>query len=49
MGRVHQLRTDFKKDFDLKVFYDILIEFRIPMKLVRVNHLHIKELNIDHQ
>jgi len=36
---VHQLFIDFKKAYDSvrrEVLYDILIEFRIPMKLVRL-------------
>jgi len=36
---VHQLFVDFKKAFDsewLEVLYNVLIEFGIPMKLVRL-------------
>jgi len=36
---VHHLFTDFKKDYDTvkrEVLYNILIEFGIPMKLVRL-------------
>jgi len=36
---VHQLLIDFKKAYDLVrrgIFYNILIEFDIPVKVVRV-------------
>ena len=39
VGRVHQLFTDFKKAYDsvrLEVLYNILNEFGISMKLVRL-------------
>jgi hypothetical protein len=38
-GRVRQLFIDFKKTYDSikrEVFFDILIEFGMPMKLVRL-------------
>ena len=38
-GTVHQLFIDFKKAYDSvkrEVLYDILIEFGIPKKLVRL-------------
>jgi hypothetical protein len=36
---IHQLFLDFKKDYDSfrkEVLYNILIEFRVPMKLIRL-------------
>jgi hypothetical protein len=36
---VHQLLIDFKKPYDSvwrEVLYNIIIEFRVPMKLVRL-------------
>jgi hypothetical protein len=33
---VHQLFIDFKKAYDEGVLYNILIEFSIPVKLVRL-------------
>jgi hypothetical protein len=41
---VHQLFTDFKKAYDLfrrEVLYNILIEFRVPMKLVRLIKMYL--------
>jgi hypothetical protein len=38
-GRVHQLFIDFKKAYDSvrrEALYNILIEFRVPKKLVRL-------------
>jgi hypothetical protein len=43
---VHQLFIDFKKAYDSvrrEVLYDILIEFGIPMKLVRLTKLCLRE------
>jgi hypothetical protein len=43
---VHQLFTDFKKAYDSvrrKVLYNILIEFDIPMKLVRLIKMCLSE------
>jgi hypothetical protein len=43
---VHQLFIEFKKAYDLiwmKVLYDILIEFGIAMKLVRLIELCLTE------
>jgi len=40
---VHQLFIDFKKAYDLVrwgFFYNILIEFVVPMKLVRLEELN---------
>jgi hypothetical protein len=42
---VHQLFTDFKKAFDSvrrAVLYNFLIEFGVPMKLVRLNETYSK-------
>ena len=43
---VHQLFIDFKKAYDSvrsTVLYNILIEFGIPMKLVRLIKIGLKE------
>jgi hypothetical protein len=43
---VHQLFIDFKKAYDSvrrKVLYNILIEFGVPMKLVRLIKLCLNE------
>jgi hypothetical protein len=43
---VHQLFTDFKKAYDSvrrEVLYNILIEFEVPMKLVRLNKMCLNE------
>jgi hypothetical protein len=43
---VHQLFTDFKKAYDsvrMKVLYNILIEFGIPMKLVLLIKMCLNE------
>jgi hypothetical protein len=43
---VHQLFVDFKKAYYLvrrEVLYNILIEFDVPMKLVRLTKLCLKE------
>jgi hypothetical protein len=43
---VHQLFTDFKKAYDSvrgEVLYNILIEFGIPMKLVRLINMCLTE------
>jgi hypothetical protein len=43
---VHQLFIDFKKAYDSmrrEVFYNILIEFRVPMKLVRLIKMCLNE------
>jgi hypothetical protein len=43
---VHQLFVDFKKAYDsvrTEVVYNILIEFGIPMKLVRVIQMFLSE------
>ncbi|KAJ4446673.1 hypothetical protein ANN_13370 [Periplaneta americana] len=45
-GTVHQLFIDFKKAYDSvkrEVFYDILIEFGIPKKLVRLIKMCLSE------
>ncbi|KAJ4448772.1 hypothetical protein ANN_00163 [Periplaneta americana] len=45
-GRVHQLFIDFKKAYDSvkrEVLYDILIEFGIPKKLVRLIKMCLSE------
>ncbi|KAJ4450246.1 hypothetical protein ANN_01665 [Periplaneta americana] len=45
-GRVHQLFIDFKKAYDSvkrEVLYDILIEFGIPKKLVRLIKMSLNE------
>ncbi|KAJ4431506.1 hypothetical protein ANN_20104 [Periplaneta americana] len=45
-GTVHQLFTDFKKAYDSvkrEVLYDILIEFGIPKKLVRLIKMCLSE------
>jgi hypothetical protein len=42
---VHQLFTDFEKIYDSvrrEVMYNILIEFGVPMKLVRLNETYSK-------
>jgi hypothetical protein len=43
---VHQLFIDFKKAYDSvrrEVLYNILIEFLIPLKLVRLIKMHLNE------
>jgi hypothetical protein len=43
---VQQLFTDFKKDYDsvrMELFYSILIEFAVLMKLVRLIKIHLNE------
>jgi hypothetical protein len=43
---VHQLLIDFKKAYDSvrrEVLYNILIEFRIPMKLARLIKMCLNE------
>jgi hypothetical protein len=43
---VHQLFIDFKKAYDSvrrEVSYNILIEFRVPMKLVRLIKMCLNE------
>jgi len=43
---VHQLFIDFKKAYDLirkEVFYNIIMEFGIPMKLVRLIKIFLHE------
>jgi hypothetical protein len=45
-GRVHQLFIDFKKAYDSvrrEVLYNILIEFGVPMKLVRLIKMCLNE------
>ncbi|KAJ4435308.1 hypothetical protein ANN_17918 [Periplaneta americana] len=45
-GTVHQLFTDFKMEYDWvkrEVLYDILIEFGIPKKLVRLIKIYLSE------
>ena len=42
----HQLFVDFKKAYDSvtrEVLYNLLIEFGIPMKLVRLIKIHLSE------
>jgi hypothetical protein len=42
---VHQLFTDFKETYDLvrkEVLYNILIEFGVPMKQVRLIKMFLK-------
>jgi hypothetical protein len=44
--QVHQLFTDFKKAYDSmkgEVLYNILIEFGVPMKLVRLIKMCLNE------
>jgi hypothetical protein len=44
---VHQLFIDFKKAYDSvkrKAFYNILIEFGVPMKLVRLIKMYLNEM-----
>ena len=44
---MHQLFIDFKKGYDLvrmEVLYNILIEFGIPMKLVRLRKMWLAEM-----
>jgi hypothetical protein len=46
---VHQLLIDFKKAYDsarIEVLYNILIEFGIPMKLVRLIKVCLNEIYI---
>ena len=43
---MHQLFIDFKKAYDsvrMEVFYNILIEFRVPQKLVRLIKMCLTE------
>jgi hypothetical protein len=43
---VHQLNIDFKKAYDSvrrEVLYNILIEFGVPMKLVRLIKMRLNE------
>jgi hypothetical protein len=43
---VHQIFIDFKKAYDSvrkEVLYNILIEFGVPMKLVRLIKMHLNE------
>jgi hypothetical protein len=43
---VHQLFVDFKQAYDSvkrEVLYNILIQFGIPMKLVRLIKMHLNE------
>jgi hypothetical protein len=45
--RVHQLFIDFKKAYDSvskEVLYTILIEFGVPMKLVRLIKICLNEM-----
>jgi hypothetical protein len=45
--RVHQLFIDFKKTYDLvrkKVLYNIVIEFRLDMKQVRLIKMCLNEM-----
>jgi hypothetical protein len=44
---VHQLFIDFKKAYDLvrrEVLYNILLEFGVPMKLVRLIKMFLSEM-----
>jgi hypothetical protein len=45
-GTMHQLFTDFRKAYDSikrEVLYNILLEFGIPKKLVRINKVCLNE------
>jgi hypothetical protein len=45
-GTVHQLFIDFKKAYDcikIEVLYNILLEFGIPKKQVRLIKIHLNE------